>query len=99
KVLAGVGIDAGTQPLPGLYVVNRLVDFTAVEARTRTGDPLPLEGLDISALGNAVGVAFTAHPAKLPYLNFAASVPIARISLSIDHPLPSIDRFALRALF
>jgi hypothetical protein len=99
KVLAGVGIDAGTQPMPGLYVINRLVDFTSVEARNRNGDPLPLEGLDISAFGDAVGVAFTVHPGRMPYLNFAASLPVARLSISIDHPLTSIDRFGLSDLF
>jgi hypothetical protein len=99
KVLAGVGIDAGTQPMPGLYVIDLLVDFSSVEARNRNGDPLPLEGLDISAAGDAVGVAFITHPGGLPYLTFAASVPVARISISIDHPLTSIDRFGLSDLF
>jgi hypothetical protein len=99
KVLAGTGIDAGTQVMPGLYVLNRLVYFTANEARGRNGDRLPFEGLDISAFGDALGIAFIAHPRNLPYLNFAASVPLARLSLSSEDPRVSIDRSGLSDLF
>src|SRR4030095_6401640 len=73
KVLAGVGIDAGTQPMPGFYIVERFTSYSAHQARDRNGDALPFEGLGIAASGNSFGVAFTAHPQNWPYLNFAAS--------------------------
>lgn len=51
KVLGGVGIDAGTQVEPGLYFAGRVLHFGADELRDRDGDPVPLEGLDIDAVG------------------------------------------------
>jgi hypothetical protein len=99
KVLAGVGIDAGTQPTPGLYIVDRFISYSAHQARDRNGDALPLEGLDIAASGNAFGVAFTTHPRNWPYLNFVATFPLAHISLSIDDPRVSLDRSGLGDIF
>jgi hypothetical protein len=99
KVLAGVGIDAGTQPMPGLYILDRFISYSAHQARDRNGDALPLEGLDVAASGNAFGVAFTTHPQNWPYLNFAAAFPLAHISLSIDDPRVSLDRSGLGDIF
>src|SRR6185503_3096064 len=87
------------QPLPGFYVVDKFVYFLATEAKDRHGNPLPLKGLDISAFGDAFGLAFVAKPKHLPYLNFAAAIPFARIHLSIDDPVVSIDNAGLSDIF
>lgn len=95
KVMGGLGIDAGTQSPPGLYVVDRFLQFTADRARDRNGNLLPIPGLDIRARANAIGVAYTLSPNRSPYLTVAASVPWARTSLNSDNPVVSVDRFGL----
>lgn len=95
KVMGGLGIDAGTQSPPGLYVVDRFIQFTADRARDRNGDLLPIQGLDVLARANALGVAYTLGPHRSPYLTVAASVPYARASLNSDDPVVSVDRLGL----
>ncbi len=48
-----------------------------------------------------LGLGFTTQPrsAGTPYFSFAAGVPLARISLSIDDPRANIDRAGLGDLF
>jgi hypothetical protein len=95
KVMGGLGIDAGTQSPPGLYVIDRFLQFTADRARDRNGDLLPINGLGILARANAIGVVYTLAPHRSPYLTVAASLPWARASLNSDDPTVSIDRFGL----
>src|SRR6185369_14659888 len=102
KILAGIGIDAGTQPaLPGLYVLDRVVYFTSSEARDRNGDPVPISGLDASAFANAFGLVLIAQPEKRKpvYLTFAASIPAARIHVKVDNPLVTFDQSGLSDFF
>jgi hypothetical protein len=100
KVMGGLGIDAGTQGPPGLYVLDRLLQFDATKARDRNGALLPIQGLDLSARANAIGVAYTFAPKPAsPLLTVSAAVPWARLSLSSDEPLASIDRFGLGDVF
>src|SRR5262249_32302619 len=95
KIMGGLGIDAGTQSPPGLYLIDRFLQFTATKARDRNGDLLPIRGLDILARGNAIGVSYTLAPHRSPYLTVAASVPWARASLNSDDPIAAIDRLGL----
>lgn len=75
KVLGGVGIDAGTQVEPGLYFAGRVLHFGADELRDRDGDPVPLEGLDIDAVGAAVGWGLTLKPRAPPTLVLPSPCP------------------------
>jgi hypothetical protein len=100
KVMGGLGIDAGTQGPPGLYVLDRLLQFDATKARDRNGAVLPIQGLDLSASANAIGVAYTVAPrSSSALLTFSAAIPWARVSLSSDDPVASIDRFGLGDIF
>ena len=100
KVMGGLGIDAGTQGPPGLYVLDRPLQFDATKARDRNGALLPIQGLDLSASANAIGVAYTFAPkSSSPLLTFSAAVPWAHLSLNSDEPLASIDRFGLGDVF
>ena len=99
KLLGVVGIDAGTQSEPGLYIIDQLVYYDANRVRARDGALLPLRGLDIDAYGNSLGLSFTLRRPGKHYLTFATSVPVARIELNSDDPLVSIDRFGLGDLF
>ncbi len=99
KVMGGLGIDAGTQSPPGLYVIDRFVQFTADKARDRNGDLVPIPGLDVLARANAIGVAYTLAQRRSPSLTVAASFPWARASLSTDEPVVSLDRFGLGDMY
>jgi hypothetical protein len=100
KVMGGLGIDAGMQGPPGLYVLDRLLQFDATKARDRNGAVLPIQGLDLSASANAIGVAYTIAPrSSSPLLTFSTAVPWARLSLNSDDPIASIDRFGLGDIF
>ena len=99
KVMGGLGIDAGTQGPPGVFVLDRALQFTADKARSRDGDALPIQGLDILARANAIGVSYTFVPRSSPYLTVVASVPYARVSVNSADPIVSIDRWGLGDIF
>jgi hypothetical protein len=94
KLLGGVGIDAGVQSAPGLYISSRVVRYGASEVRDRNGAVVPLDGLDLDAWGGTLGAAFVLKPAakRAPYFSFALSAPIAKLSLTVDDPRVEIDR-------
>ena len=101
KMLGGVGIDAGTQSEPGLYIADRLMWFGADRLIDRNGDVVPVPGLNIDAYGNMLGFGFTTKPrgARGAYLSFAAGVPLAKVSLRIDDPRVHVDRSGMGDLF
>jgi hypothetical protein len=99
KIMGGLGIDAGTQGPPGLYVLDRALEFEASRVRDRNGATLPIKGLDILARGNAIGVGYTFAPRSSPYLTVAASVPLAHVSVNSDEPVASLDRWGLGDMF
>ena len=99
KVMGGLGIDAGTQGPPGVFVLDRALQFTADKARSRDGDALPIQGLDILARANAISVSYTFVPRSSPYLTVVASVPYARVSVNSADPIVSIDRWGLGDIF
>ncbi len=98
KVMGGLGIDAGVQGPPGLFVLDRLIQFDATKARDRNGAPLPIQGLDLSARANAIGIAYT-FASKSTLLTVSAAVPWTRISVNSDDPIVSIDQFGLGDVF
>jgi hypothetical protein len=99
KIPGGLGVDAGVQVEPGLYVANRLLYYTANMARDRRGERIDARGFDLDALGNAWGVSAAAKVPHGPYLSAAFSAPLARVTLNSDDPLVAIDRFGLGDLF
>ena len=79
KVMGALGIDAGTQGPPGVYVLDRLLQFDATKARDRSGALLPIEGFDLSARANSIGFAYTfALPSSSTLFTVGASAPWAR---------------------
>lgn len=92
KFPGGVGVDAGRQGAPGVFIADRLVLYSASEARDRNGDVVPIVGLDLDAFANALGVVGTFEIAHGPFLTAAVSVPYASISLNSVDPRASVDR-------
>ncbi|HEX7118880.1 MAG TPA: transporter [Longimicrobiales bacterium] len=99
KVLGAVGIDAGVQPEPGLYLGDRIIRFAADRLRDRHGRLVPVQGLEIDAIANVFGAALTLKPRGAPYLSFAFGFPLARVSLSVDDPRASVDRAGFGDLY
>ncbi|HEU4994711.1 MAG TPA: transporter [Gemmatimonadaceae bacterium] len=99
KIMGGLGIDAGTQGPPGLYIIDRFLEFRSDKARDRNGNVLPIAGLDILVRGNALGAAYTVALPTGPLLTFGASLPWARVSVNSDEPLVSIDRLGVGDIF
>lgn len=99
KIPGVIGIDAGVQRDPGLYLADRLLYFHANRVVDREGRELPV-GLNLDAVANAFGVGFTWELRSLDtYLNAAVGVPVARVRGSSEQPLASIDRFGLGDIF
>lgn len=94
-----LGIDAGVQGPPGLSVLYRLVYYQAGMLRDRNGDRVPIRGLDLDALANALGFALTLRPRGGPYLTAAFAAPLAHVSVNSTNPRVGIDRFGFGDLF
>src|SRR5262245_34895615 len=90
-----IGLDAGRIPEPGLYLVDRFVDYEANELRDRNGNVIPIENLKLQGLANAVGISYTLELRQSSvFLTATAAGPIARLRLNIpDRPEASFDRF------
>jgi hypothetical protein len=99
KILGTLGLLAGSQPRPGLYVADRLVLYSANDLIDRNGRRLDV-ALDLDAAANAVGVQWTF---KLPwgstYMNMSVGVPAAHISLQTERPEVGTDRFGFGDLY
>jgi hypothetical protein len=99
KILGGVGLDAGTQPDPGIYVGDRFVYYRADELKDRDGERVPVRGLEVEALANVVGISGTLKLGGAPYLGAAVAIPYAWLSLRSDAPQASIDRSGIGDVF
>jgi hypothetical protein len=98
KLPGVIGLDAARIPEPGLYLVNRVVDYSADELRDRTGREIPTEDLVLRGLSNGIGVSYTSRLSqqKPLSLTLTAAAPIAHLALNIhDRPEASFDRFGL----
>lgn len=99
KVLGTLGLEAGSQPEPGIYVADQVAFYSANRLVDRNGHSIPV-GLDLDAFANGLGVAGVFHlPWLSTYLNVAIAIPIAHVSLNTDRPEASIDRFGLADLY
>ena len=99
KIPGGVGVDAGAQGPAGLYVADRLFYYAAERLVDCTGAPLPVEGFELDAVGNGLGVLGTLELPNGTHLSATVALPIAHIAASSDDPRSSIDRFGLGDLY
>src|SRR5262249_33061268 len=97
KLPGVIGLDAARIPEPGLYLVDRLVDYSADELRDRAGREIALEGLELRGLANGIGVSYTSRLSQKPLLlTLTAAAPLAHLSLNVhDRPEAGFDRFGL----
>jgi hypothetical protein len=99
KVLGTLGLDAGIQPEPGIYLAARSVWFSSDRVVDRRGDGLPI-ALDLDAFAEGLGVAGTWRvPRIATYFSTAVAAPIARVRANSDRAEASIDKFGLGDLY
>lgn len=99
KTLGTVGLDAGSQPEAGLYLGNRFLYLTADRLVDRQGQTVPIQGLDLKAFANVMGISATLELDEGPYLTAAFAVPVARIQLNSTQPVTALDRQGLGDIF
>jgi hypothetical protein len=99
KVLGTLGLDAGSQPSPGVYFAARTIFYSSNELIDRNGQSLPV-GLDLDVFAGAAGGMVTVRlPFMAAYYNASVGVPIASVSLNTERPEASLDRFGLADVF
>jgi hypothetical protein len=99
KLLGALGVAAGTQPDPGLYVLQRVLYYRAGQLRERDGRPIPIAGLRVGAVAGGLGLSFTAKLTRGPYYTAAIAGPLAHVSVNADDPHIAIDASGLGDLF
>lgn len=99
KLLGAVGINAGTQSEPGLYLLERLVFYSAEKLRDRNGAVIPIRGLEIDATSSVFGLSYTVKPAGGPFYTVAIGAPLAHVSANADNPHLGIDASGFGDLF
>jgi len=99
KLLGSVGINAGVQPPPGLALIDNVLHYSSTELRGRHGQVVPIDGLDISATGMAIGASLTTEIRHSTLLTFAFGLPLAKIRINSDEPAASINGFGFSDMF
>ncbi|XXF76272.1 transporter [Myxococcaceae bacterium GXIMD 01537] len=95
KFPGGIGVDAGVQHASGLYLVDRLVYYSASRLRDRNGQVVAVPGFALDVVANAVGVSGTLQWRTGLYLTATIAAPLAHLSVNTDEPLANVDRFGL----
>lgn len=99
KTLGTLGLRAGAQVEPGVYLADRFVGYSAHEVYDRRGERLDV-GLDLGAAAGAIGVkAVFRLPVLDTHWSLAIGVPAARVSARTERPEASVDRFGLGDVF
>lgn len=99
KVLGTLGLRAGTQQDPGVYVADRVVFYRADRVVDRNGDRIPIDvDIDAFAIGVGAGAVFRIAPLST-YVGASVGVPFAHVRTSTSRPEASTDRFGLGDLY
>jgi hypothetical protein len=99
KLLGTLGLKAGSEPKPGVYLVDSFGFYHAGELADRNGNPIP-SGLQIDGAGGTLGAIATFRIPHTPIsLSAAGALPLVRISLRTSSPQARIDRSGLGDLY
>src|SRR6516162_59442 len=94
KVPGLLGLDAGTIPEPGLYLVNRGAIYQARELRGASGNVVPLSAFYFRASADELGLTYTRKLSWGPFLTIAVGAPTSRLKLKVADRLEAgVDRF------
>jgi hypothetical protein len=99
KLPGTAGLDAGSQPEPGVYAAYRFAYYDSIHVRDEHGTVLPLGGLHIDALANVFGLGATVRLGRRLHLGATFAVPIARVTVTTDEPRATVDQFGFGDVF
>jgi hypothetical protein len=99
KLVGALGINAGTQPEPGLYFLERILFYSAGQIRDHNGDVIPIRDLEIDATAAVIGLSFTKKLPGAPLYTFAIGAPLANVAVNADNPNVGIDASGFGDLF
>ena len=97
--MGGLGINAGMQAEPGLYLIDRFLAYSANAVKDSQGSEVPIPGLDMDARGNMLGVGLILKARNALLFSVAAGAPLASISVNSDLPQTPLDRSGLGDAF
>jgi hypothetical protein len=87
-----LGVHAGTQPDPGLYLEARLAEHAARKVIDNDGHARPV-GFHLNAIAGAVGAGVTFGLPKLStYVNAAIGLPASHVTSQMEQPEIDIER-------
>lgn len=99
KVLGTLGLKAGAQQDPGIFVADRVLFYRSDRAVDRNGFHLPID-VHLRAFANGVGAGAIFHIAPLStYVGASVGIPFAHVHAHTSSPEASIDRFGLGDLY
>ena len=99
RILGAVGLDAGSQSDPGVYVGDRFIQFSADRYIGADGKQVPIKGLDVSSFANVFAIAGTYKFETGPYYTAAFAAPVAGVSVHSEWPPKSFENSGLGDLF
>ena len=99
RVLGTVGMDAGSQPLEGLYVGERLINYQSDEWRNQSGHSISNTGFKSDALASITGVSASYEVSDGFYYSVALAAPVVRVHRSTVDPPSSLDALGFGDLF
>lgn len=99
RVLGALGLDAGSQQDPGIYLGDRFIRLTADRLIGPNGRPVPIQGLNVTGFANVFALAGTYCFEAGPYYTAAFAAPVAGVSLRSDLPAQSFDGSGLGDIF
>jgi len=99
KLPGTAGLDAGSQPEPGVYAAYRFAYYDAISLRDRDGNPIPIAGFDMDAFAHVFGLGATLRFGRRLHLGTTIAVPVARLKVTTNEPQATVDQFGLADVF
>lgn len=91
KALGTLGLQAGSQPPAGLYLVDQFAYYQSSEVVDRNGHAIPI-GLNVDLLASTFGVAASLElPRIATYVNASVGVPVVALTASTQNPRLSVE--------
>lgn len=99
RILGTVGMDAGSQPLAGVYAGERLIHYRSNEWRNQSGQSITRPGFSSEAFASITGVSASFKVADGFYYSAALAAPVVGVRRSTVEPPTNFEDFGFGDLF